>query len=304
MTKLFLYRYLGINISSQIELPDCDVTENLPEVTIKIGNVPEHLDNPLMKGVCLEAKPGVFLLKVPNIAKYCISNGDTIIIEPFRGTSEHLIRLFLFSNAFGALLHQKQYLPIHGSAIEINGKAIIFSGISGAGKSTLAASFAKKGFSVVADDFSPIKILSTGQELYSSFLTLKLWKDTLDNLELNKNKHSRLRNSIEKYSVRIDNFSRSEKLPVHRLYLLKIQNTEEIYIEPITGVEKFTTIRDQTFRYNYLKGLGLESQHFNLATKLASNLSMFKIYRENKGFEVEKLVGTILNHENSLANAI
>ena len=37
----------------------------------------------------------------------------------------------------GALLMQRKILPLHGSAIAIDGKAYAFVGDSGAGKSTL-----------------------------------------------------------------------------------------------------------------------------------------------------------------------
>ena len=53
------------------------------------------------------------------------------------------VRLYLLGTCMGALLFQRKLLPLHGSAVVINGKAYAFVGDSGAGKSTLAAAFSK-----------------------------------------------------------------------------------------------------------------------------------------------------------------
>ena len=52
----------------------------------------------------------------------------------------------------GAILMQRKILPLHGSAIAIDGKAYAIVGDSGAGKSTLASAFLKRGYQLLSDD--------------------------------------------------------------------------------------------------------------------------------------------------------
>ena len=60
------------------------------------------------------------------IAAFRVSNGNLIEIDRYLDATEEDIRLFLLGSAFGGLLHQRGLLPLHASAVEINGKAILF----------------------------------------------------------------------------------------------------------------------------------------------------------------------------------
>lgn len=92
------------------------------------------------------------MFQVADTAIFAIQNGDTIQVSPMAGADEAKIRLFLLGTCMGALLMQRKILPLHGSAIAIDGKAYAFVGHSGAGKSTLASAFINKGFQLLSDD--------------------------------------------------------------------------------------------------------------------------------------------------------
>ena len=73
-------------------------------------------------------------------------DGNKIIVSPLDEIDEDVIRLYILGTCMGAILMQRKILPLHGSAIAINGKAYAIVGDSGAGKSTLASAFLKKGY--------------------------------------------------------------------------------------------------------------------------------------------------------------
>ena len=58
----------------------------------------------------------------------------------------------------GAILMQRKILPLHGSAIAIDGKAYAIVGDSGAGKSTLASAFLNKGYQLLSDDVIAVSL--------------------------------------------------------------------------------------------------------------------------------------------------
>jgi hypothetical protein len=104
-----------------------------------LGPVPQALDDAKKKGVLYQISPDRFLLGLGKIARYLVSEGREIVIERVPGGSDDAVRVFLFGSVFGALLHQRGVLPLHGSAVMPSRGATIFAGPSGSGKSMLAA---------------------------------------------------------------------------------------------------------------------------------------------------------------------
>jgi hypothetical protein len=288
------YIAYGLIIESEIDFPGFIETDKKPDVSVKIGKVPAQIDNYIAKGACFEAKPNEFLLKVLNIANFFVSNGNSILIEPAEGADSDSIRLFLLGSAFGALFHQLNLLPLHASVINLYGQAIAISGISGAGKSTLAAAFASKGYEIISDDIALIHFNNNVPHVTQGPRHVKLWNDSLKSLGLLSQKKGRIRKNIEKFFVPITGNSIKE-LPLRKIYILNIRNTPKIETSAIKGMEKFTVLRNHTYRINFVKGLGVENAHFELISKLAGSVDANRLFRSIKGFEVEKLMTLIIN---------
>jgi len=76
---------------------------------------------------------------------------------------QQIMRYILHFPIFWILAtRQKKYL-IHASAVERNGKGIIFAGLNGVGKSTLALYFLERGYKLLSDNF----LIFDRQKLYS-----------------------------------------------------------------------------------------------------------------------------------------
>ena len=140
-----VYECWGLRIHSELPCPELMEGGGEAEVFVRFGRVPERLPEVKIRGVFFEMNENEFLLKVDGVAGYWVGNGNEILIEPCESAEESAIRLFLLGSAFGALLHQRGLVPFHGSAVEIDGRAVMFVGPSGTGKSTLAAALCPKG---------------------------------------------------------------------------------------------------------------------------------------------------------------
>ena len=125
-----VYQAFGLSVRSEIQLPELMVANNQPDINIVYGHIPENIDCPTFADVHFQVSPNKFLLKVQGVANYLIENGNSIIIDRSEGGSNDEIRLYLLGSAFGALIHQRGMLPIHGSAIIFENKVVIFSGKS------------------------------------------------------------------------------------------------------------------------------------------------------------------------------
>jgi len=90
-----------------------------------------------------------------------------------------------FGSVFGILLHQREEIVLHASAVRVNGRAILFCGASGAGKSTLAAVLAQRGLPLITDDVCAITLSPAGAPMvHSDGLHLKLWAQAIERLDL------------------------------------------------------------------------------------------------------------------------
>ena len=149
------YRISGLSVSSEIELPGliASVAERVPQVSIRRGPVPENLPDCRASGPTWQVADKQFLLRIPDIARFLLNDGREIVVAPESDEGAADIPIFILGTVFGILLHQREQIVLHASAVRVNGKAVLFCGSSGAGKSTLAAALSQRGYPLVNDDF-------------------------------------------------------------------------------------------------------------------------------------------------------
>ena len=149
-------------IESDLALPEllpasADQLAEPAHIQIRRADVATHgLPGGQQLGPFLWATPDSLWLEVPNVARFHVQCGNSILVDQAPGTDEDSIRVFLLGSALGAVLLQRGQLVLHGNAIRIGDQCMICAGSSGAGKSTLAAGFMQRGYQVLADDVVPM----------------------------------------------------------------------------------------------------------------------------------------------------
>lgn len=82
-----------------------------------------------------------------------VFGSDRVVVTP--GPVWHgEMPVHFFSTIASAILASRGHLPIHGSALDIGGRAVLLCGKSGAGKSTLTAHLIALGAKLISDDLS------------------------------------------------------------------------------------------------------------------------------------------------------
>lgn len=85
---------------------------------------------------------------------------------------------YLLGPIVGWLLRLRGVIPLHASAVAVDGRAVAFLGPAGSGKSTLAAGFAELGFAVLSDDVLALHQRLDIIEAVPSYPVLRLWPDS------------------------------------------------------------------------------------------------------------------------------
>ena len=212
------YRAFGLNILSEISLPEIAMNnhpiEN-PDVIIQIDNLSNLWSNLAKHPYSFVIKKEFVMFQVPDVAIYLIENGKKISVTPLKNANEDQIRLFILGTCMGALLIQRKTLPLHGSAIEIDGRAYAIVGESGAGKSTLAAALMNLGYKLLSDDVIAVTISEEDHLPYviPSYPQQKLWQESLEYFGMEHTKLQPIFQRETKFTVPVSQRFYSTPLP-------------------------------------------------------------------------------------------
>lgn len=280
--KYFCYRFFGLNIYSEIELPIKEKYLAVPDVNIFLN-----------KNIKIKDNINNFILPIKNLAEYYISDGNKIIVKPLSDDLDKII-VFLMGTAMGILLQQRGLFTIHASGVKINNQAILICGDSGAGKSTLAGTFLKQGFKLLGDDTLAMNIENNKIIAKPGYSFIKLHDDSFNYIGKNFLKDRIINQVYNKSRIAVTNQFFEDPLEVANIFVLeKDQKINKIKIFKINGVDKFNLLMKNTYRLNFYKKQNLMGTHFKMCSFICNNVDMFKLIRPDSYFSGEELIAKI-----------
>jgi energy-coupling factor transporter ATP-binding protein EcfA2 len=298
---MYNYWAYGLNIQSEIQFPELFETSECknPDAILLLGLVPNSIEGELgFRSEDIMISPNSYLLHVKGVASYFVSGGKQIEIEKDPAGDLDSVRLFCLSNAFAALLHQRNLIPLHCSAFIDKGELVLIMGDSGAGKSTTLAAMMNQGYQPFSDDVC-VPFFKEGSEelyLYSSYPMMKYWGDTYQIVDIGGGaKDRQIRPDIDKYGVYFHDQFIVEAMKVKLVLLIeKEENIKAVSSKMIGGIDLFQRLERNAYRGEYLGFSGLQKEHFKLFTSIAKSTKTFLISRPSLDNSVEGIVSTIL----------
>ena len=263
-------------------------SDALVRVTIVNGKVPVELNNLLYRHGSFQASENEFLFHVEGVAKYYITNGNKIIVEPFAGADITSVKLYILGTALGVIQFQRGVFPIHGSSVVIDGKCIVITGVTGAGKSTLAMALRKKGYSFLTDDVSAVYLRSDGTPWVApGFPQQKLKRDSAECNDVDVSSLRKVNVDLEKYYVPVDTgFLCTPKQLVAVCEIIP-SHCEEISIRKLHGTQKLMPLINHTYRVEVIPFLKREVDHFVSCSNIAKQIQVFQMTRPIDRFTLE-----------------
>lgn len=284
------YTVFGLHIRSELQLPELAARQtesaDAPDVHIRIGDT-GAVAEPRHVGPIFQVGVDDYRFEIRNTARYRVRQGKEIIVDPFTASSARNVRVFLLGTAFGALCQQRGLLPLHASAIDVDGQCVAFAGPSGIGKSTLAAYFHDRGYNVMSDDICVISLDAQGRpRAWPGIPRLKLWREAADALARDVTALEPDQEGMEKYHFPTDRGARQTSLPLRRLYILReARLSAQEGITQLTGTTAFEALLANTYRQFLLAPMGRTAAHFALCASLTKHTGVYSFGRR-KAFDV------------------
>lgn len=293
------YRISGLSVASDIALRGvlAGTSDRNPDVTIRRGPVPERLEATAGSGPTWQAGERQFLLHIPGIARFLLEDGRSIVFAPESENSLTDVPVFLIGTVFGILLHQREQIVLHASAVRVNGKAVLFCGSSGAGKSTLAAALAQRGYPLVTDDVCTVSIEpGTVPQVHSDGRQLKLWAQAIDRLELAPGRGQRVRAKLEKFYVTPSQVF-SDPLPLGAVYMLREARPPHAPgIDKPNVVDAALLLRRNAYRPRLIRQLNQRANYFRAAADIANAAGVYHLTRALDFAKMSDVVAALERH--------
>jgi hypothetical protein len=288
----FRYTAFGLNIYSEIECEQLLPGEGNCDVHIRLGPVCDSFGDSRCGGVLYQVCDGKFLLKLRGVARYLISEGHEIVVDPAPEADFDSIRLFLLGPAIGALLHQRGLMPFHASAIATPAGAVAFAGRSGSGKSTIANGFYRKGYKILADE---VCLIRTGTQncVIPSHPFLLIWEDALRRDGPPLLNLRRVRPVIEKYILPVGDGFSAEITPLHAMYIIEAAGADFTAPEAISGFPKIGALAENLYQPRFAECMGGETERLRKLAAIASATRIKRINRPRGFIPAERLVALL-----------
>lgn len=277
------YSAYALHIRSAVALPfdpRPGSSAKAPDVVIRFGKTPTALSLPIDrigKHNPREVVPGAFLLTVAGHARYQVTDGHAVTIEPL-GSSSHDIRHFLTGPVLAALLQQRGVILLHASAVAAKDGAILILGKSGSGKSSVAAALVARSYDLLSDDRTGIVLDEDGHPvILPASPAVKLWPDTMDALGL---RHGvRGQSDRPKYLTTMGRF-RATPLPLCAVFVLESDDRPDIEMTaPGRPDDNLKWVEDHIYRRRFLLGLGQFRTWFRISTAITKSVPVVRVTR-------------------------
>jgi len=249
----------------------------LADVSVTTGEVPPLEEKDTQKGVLWQACPGKFRMDVPDIARYLVTDGHAVRIEPAPNALSITVEQFFRMTPLGAVVYQRGLLPLHATAICKGTGAVVLAGDSGVGKSTLAAELLLRGWKLLGDDIALIDLAPANEiTAHSTFDGLALWPDSVKKLGLAAGEASC--DSSRRMWSPPGSFEPEEKI-VRAIFYLGVYGKEAVDLSDIRGAAKFRAPLELSYNSHIADALLDKASYMRIGTVISQCIPIYRLLR-------------------------
>lgn len=300
MFKIQFYFYItyGLIIKSSIDFPELLSTND--DINMVHDVLIRYDDSEILKQTPEKSNN---LRKISNVPFFwdhehifSVRDGKEIIVNPNLSINNLFLRSLILGQGLAIILHQRDYLVLHGSAVKIYGDAVAFLGQCGEGKSTTTFALNDRGHALIADDVLAVKINGNNNpKIYPSFSRIKLHKDVIDNMGF-KHTSTEFDPDFQKYLYKAKNNFSVDPVPLKKIYILKKDKKNDI--STLSLQEKLISIIRNTYP-KPIFGSNEKVQNLFQCSNIINKISVKHLCLSHSFEKLEELVDLVEKDINS-----
>ena len=276
------YRAFGLRLQSALPLPElypddvaCGAVDEAIDVNVRLAPAPPPDAPEILPAVRVDADH--FWMDVPRVGRFLVRNGREMIVELCPDAPDGDVRAYLLGSAMGALLQQRGLLPLHASAVAVDGRAVAFIAPAGSGKSTIAMHLQHRGHRVICDDICAVEVGDGVARLRPGLRNLKLWRASLGAIARSPDGLEAVLADMDKYRVPVDAPAEDRVFDVAAVVLLGWG--EEPAVAPLPGAEAVGALIANTFRGQLVAPMGRQAAHWRQCLDLFNAAGVHRLVR-------------------------
>lgn len=300
------YEAYGLRWLSQFQMPELQIVQNSNQ---DAGDIDVHIQSADLTTLWkawnvgnenFVSRDGSLFFRIEDAGIFLIEQGRRIIVNPKQNADEKKVRLFILGTCMAVIMMQRGILPLHGSAVVIDGWAYAFVGHSGAGKSTLSAALASRGYPLLTDDVVALTWDAGGRAIVSpGYPQQKLWQPSLDGFGMKEENYATVHAEITKYAIPVQHYFHERAVPLAGIFELNPKPDDvrkPIQLTQVHGLERLHLLCTHTFRSTLVARQGLAQWLFETVSRLSASIEINRLTRSGSEFTAFEMVERITDH--------
>ena len=288
---LFHYRLFGLNVASEIELPELPhaLEQGAADIVMRFGK----LGLPEVDTQVWRFSSDQQTVQHPGMGAIAVIGQEEIVVDAEPGVQPDMLAFPILGPVLALLLHLRGHFVLHASAVKLGEAGFGFLGDKGAGKSTTAAALLQYGGAqMLADD---IVAFDANGRIMPSFAQVKLAGDALAQFtELDGVLRPAPMPNFPKNQIRLNKEPPLQATPTRGLF--DLQRSSEARIEALSFDEAIRVL----VRFSYIsRFIGreldkMERRRFFLqATQLAVSGAVKRLYVPDTLEKLPQVIDTL-----------
>lgn len=303
MSDQHIYRAYGLIVRSEMDMnelvpadPADTGTDIIPDIEVRYGSVP--MAESYRNGFSIDRDGDEIRLCMEDVGGVLIRAGRELIVDPAPGAEEKGFRFLASGMGLGLALHQRGFLPLHASAVAIDGGAVGFMGYKGMGKSTTAAALHARGYPVVTDDMLAVTFDADGDRIGAApaFPHLKLMPESVSaSFGSDPDPLPRVHPDSPKRTHQTESGFRQDYLPLRCIYILGIHKDETAAasVQDMSQKDACLYVMSHSLILRLLNQKGASAEHLGQCAHLVRTVPVRRLIRPHDLGRLSEIVETV-----------